>query len=156
MARNNVVLLDGGLATELENQGHDLNHELWSARFLTTDPEAIKKAHRSYLEAGSQCITTASYQASIAGFARAGIPEAQAKQLLIDSVSIAQQAVVEFLGKPWQAGEIDRPIVAASIGPYGACLADGSEYRGNYGISCEELKNFHAARLETICQAGPD
>jgi homocysteine S-methyltransferase len=74
----------------------------------------------------------------------------------MDSVSIAQQAVADFLGRPWRQGEIDRPIVAASIGPYGAFLANGSEYRGNYGISLDELRNFHAGRLDAICQAQPD
>jgi homocysteine S-methyltransferase len=154
--RNGAMVLDGGLATELEKQGQDLDHDLWSARLLMTDPDAIRKVHRSYLEAGSMCITTASYQASIAGFAAAGISEIKARELMMDSVSIAQQAVAEFLGKPWQAGEIDRPIVAASIGPYGAFLADGSEYRGNYKISRDELREFHAERLETICQVQPD
>lgn len=150
------VVLDGGLATELERQGHDLNHKLWSARLLLTNPGAIRNAHRAYLEAGAMCISTASYQASIPGLAAVGIQESQAKKLLMDSVSIAQQAVSDFLGRPWKQGEIDRPIVAASIGPYGAFLADGSEYRGNYGVSLDELHNFHAERLEVIRQAQPD
>jgi homocysteine S-methyltransferase len=155
-ATDGNVVLDGGLATQLERQGHDLNHKLWSARLLLTDPGAIRKAHLAYLEAGAMCITTASYQASIPGLAAAGIPEADARKLLKDTVSIAQQAVADFVGKPWRQVEIDRPIVAASIGPYGAFLADGSEYRGNYGISADELRNFHAERLEVICQAQPD
>ncbi|MEQ1904089.1 MAG: homocysteine S-methyltransferase [Pirellulaceae bacterium] len=154
--RVGVVVLDGGLATELERQGHDLNHELWSARLLLTDPGAIRNAHKTYLEAGAMCITTASYQASIPGLVAAGIPEAQARKLLRDSVSIAQGAVADFIGRPCGQGEIDRPIVAASIGPYGAFLADGSEYRGHYGISLDELRNFHAERLDVICQAQTD
>jgi homocysteine S-methyltransferase len=155
-ASTGAVVLDGGLATELERQGHDLNHELWSARLLLTDPAAIYKAHKTYLEAGAFCITTASYQASIPGLAAAGIPETQARKVLMDSVSIAQQAVADFVGRPWRPAEIDRPIVAASIGPYGAFLADGSEYRGNYGISLDELRSFHAGRLDAICLAQPD
>lgn len=155
-AKNPVVVLDGGLATELERQGHDLNHELWSARLLLTDPDAIRKAHKTYLEAGALAITTASYQASIPGLAAAGIPKRQARKLLRDSVTIAQQAVADFIGRPWRPGEIDRPIVVASIGPYGAFLADGSEYRGNYGVSLDELRDFHAERLDAICHAQPD
>jgi homocysteine S-methyltransferase len=155
-ARIGAVVLDGGLATELERQGNDLNHKLWSARLLLTDPAAIRNAHRAYLEAGAMCITTASYQASVPGLAAAGIPAAQARKLLMDSVSIAHQAVADFLGRPWRPGEVDRPFVAASIGPYGAFLADGSEYRGNYGISIDKLRNFHAERLDVICQAQPD
>jgi homocysteine S-methyltransferase len=155
-ARVGAVVLDGGLATELERQGHDLNHELWSARLLLTNPGAISNAHRAYLEAGAMCVTTASYQASIPGLAAAGIPKAQARKLLIDTVSIAQQAVADFVERSWQQGDMERPIVAASIGPYGAFLANGSEYRGNYGISLDELRNFHAQRLDAICQAQPD
>lgn len=151
-----MVVLDGGLATELERQGQNLNHQLWSARLLLTDPDSIRKAHRAYLEAGANCITTASYQASMPGLAAVGISGAQAEKLLRDSVLIAQQAVADFLGRPWRQGEIDRPIVAASIGPYGAFLADGSEYRGNYGISRDELRDFHAERLDLICEARPD
>jgi homocysteine S-methyltransferase len=155
-ARVGTCVLDGGLATELERQGQDLNHKLWSARLLLSDPGAIHNAHRAYLDAGAMCITTASYQASLPGLSAAGIPEAQAKKLLMDSVSIAQQAVADFLGRPWRQGEIDRPVVAASIGPYGAFLADGSEYRGNYGVSRDELQDFHAERLDVICQKQPD
>jgi homocysteine S-methyltransferase len=155
-ANREVVVLDGGLATQLERQGHDLNHKLWSARLLLTDPNAIRNAHRAYLEAGALCITTASYQASLPGLVAAGISPSQARKLLMDTVSIAQQSVSDFVGRPWSPGEIDRPIVAASIGPYGAFLADGSEYRGNYGVSADELRKFHGERLDAICQAQPD
>lgn len=154
--KNGAMILDGGLATELENQGHNLKHHLWSARLLLTDPDAIRHAHRSYLEAGSMCITTASYQASIAGLAAEGLSESNAKRLLMDSVSIAKQAVADFVGQGCHAAGVDRPIVAGSIGPYGAYLADGSEYRGTYGISRSELKEFHEARLDAICGAEPD
>jgi homocysteine S-methyltransferase len=155
-ARVGTVVLDGGLATQLERQGHNLNHELWSARLLLTDTNAIRNAHRAYLEAGAMCISSSSYQASIPGLTAAGIPAAQARKLLMDSVSIAQQAVADYIGQPWKPGEVDRPIVAASIGPYGAFLANGSEYRGNYGISLDELRAFHAERLDVICEAQPD
>jgi homocysteine S-methyltransferase len=151
-----TFVLDGGLATELERQGHDLNHQLWSAQLLMTNPGAIRNAHLAYLESGAMCITTASYQASFPGLAAAGVSEAQARKLLMDSVSIAQKAVSDVLGRPWRQAEMDRRFVAASIGPYGAFLADGSEYRGNYGISVDELRNFHAKRLDVIYQAQPD
>jgi homocysteine S-methyltransferase len=151
-----VIVLDGGLATELEKHGHDLNHDLWSARLLISDPRAVRDVHRSYLEAGSMCVTSASYQATIAGFVSEGLSESRAKRLLMDSVSIAKQAVAEFLGERLPSPDFDPPIVVASIGPYGASLADGSEYRGNYKISRDELTDFHAARIEAMCQAKPD
>jgi homocysteine S-methyltransferase len=136
------VVLDGGLATQLEAAGHDLRDELWSARLLAENPDAIVAAHRAFLDAGAQVITTASYQATLDGFARRGH---DGEVLLRRSLALARQAAE---GRPvW---------TAASIGPYGAALADGSEYRGNYGLTVAELVRFHRPRLEILASAGPD
>jgi homocysteine S-methyltransferase len=141
-----TVVLDGGLATQLEAAGHDLGDELWSARLLRDDPEAIVAAHLAFLRAGASVVTTASYQATIPGFAKRGVDGASA---LRSSVALARQACA-------RAG-VDRPLwVAASVGPYGAMLADGSEYRGNYGLSVAELVAFHRPRLEILASAEPD
>lgn len=137
------VVLDGGLATELENRGHDLDHRLWSARMLLTDAEAIRDVHRSYLAAGADCLTSASYQASIPGLLAGGLSEQEAKLLLNFSVAIACEVRDEHF--EWHGNnQTTRPLVAASVGPYGAYLADGSEYVGNYDISrtnCERSTN---------------
>jgi homocysteine S-methyltransferase len=138
------VVLDGGLATQLEATGHDLSDELWSARLLADDPEAIVAAHRAFVDAGAQVITTASYQASLAGFARRGL---DATSLLTRSVSLAREAAAAGNGPLW---------IAASVGPYGATLADGSEYRGDYGLSHAELLRFHRPRMRMLAEAGPD
>jgi homocysteine S-methyltransferase len=138
-----VVVLDGGLATELERRGNDLSDSLWSARLLLDAPDEIRAAHQAFFRAGAEVATTASYQASLAGFARIG---ADGAVLLTRSVRLAQQARDEH-GRGW---------VAASIGPYGAVLADGSEYRGDYGLSVAELREFHRPRLEIVAAAGPD
>jgi homocysteine S-methyltransferase len=135
--RQGPVVLDGGLATELEAQGHDLSSALWSARLLRDDPEAIMAAHRSYFAAGAQVATTASYQA-------AGRPE-----LLRTSVRLAQQARAE--------SDDSRPRwVAGSVGPYGAALADGSEYRGDYGLTVAELRVWHRPTIAALVDAGVD
>jgi homocysteine S-methyltransferase len=141
------VVLDGGLATHLEAAGHDLSDELWSARLLADDPDAIVATHRAFLDAGASVVTTASYQATIAGFERRGHSGDEAASLIRRSVTLARTA-----------GEgRDRPLwVAASVGPYGAALADGSEYRGNYGLSHKELVRFHRPRLEILTEAAPD
>ena len=141
--RDRVVVLDGGLATELERRGHILSGELWSARLLVDEPAAIRAAHLAYFAAGAEVATTASYQASFAGFARLG---ADASAMLTRSVELARQAR-DHHGAGW---------VAASIGPYGAVLADGSEYHGDYGLSVAELRRFHRPRMETLAGAGPD
>jgi homocysteine S-methyltransferase len=143
------VMLDGGLATQLESQGHDLDTALWSARLLHDDPDAIVQAHAAYFAAGAQVATTASYQASIDGLVRAGSSPAEAQELIKRSVRLAERA---------RAGcddDHDRWI-AGSVGPYGAALADGSEYRGNYGLSVVELRAWHRPRLQLLAEAGVD
>jgi homocysteine S-methyltransferase len=144
------VVLDGGLATELESRGHDLSDELWSARLLIDAPEEIAAAHLAFFRAGAQIATTASYQASFAGFRARGIERGEAVRLLRRSVELAKSARDRLPGR-------QRPRwVAASAGPYGAVLADGSEYRGRYGLSVRELTAFHRPRLAVLADAEPD
>lgn len=141
-----TVVLDGGLATELERAGVDLRDDLWSARALLENPEEILRVHRSYFEAGADVAISASYQASFEGFAARGISRSEGVRLLQLSVSLARDAARDF----------PDALVAAAVGPYGAVLADGSEYRGRYGLSVRELAAFHRPRLETLLEAGPD
>ncbi|MBD0838473.1 MULTISPECIES: homocysteine S-methyltransferase [unclassified Streptomyces] len=143
------VVLDGGMSNQLESAGHDLSDELWSARLLAERPEAITEAHLAYFEAGADVAITASYQATFEGFARRGVGRERAAGLLALSVELAREAA--------RRAEADRPLwVAASVGPYGAMLADGSEYRGRYGLGVTELERFHRPRLEVLAAAGPD
>lgn len=138
-----VVVLDGGLATELEARGHQLASALWSAELLETSPDAIRDVHRAYFAAGAEVATTASYQVSIDGLRHRGL---DAEKLIGRSVELAKQARDEH-GTGW---------VAASIGPYGAAQADGSEYRGDYGITVRELREWHRPRLQLLAAAEPD
>ena len=140
------VVLDGGLAGRLADQGCDLSGELWSARLLADAPGQIAAAHRAYLAAGARVLITASYQATFEGFARRGLDRAEAAGLMRRSVELAREAA---------AGRED-VWVAASVGPYGAMLADGSEYRGGYGLSVAELARFHRPRIEALAEAAPD
>jgi homocysteine S-methyltransferase len=147
-----VVVLDGGLSNQLEAAGHDLRDDLWSARLLAEDPGALVAAHRAYYEAGADVVTTAGYQATFEGFARRGIGRDRAAGLLALSVDLAREAARQVR----DAGAA-RPLwVAASAGPYGAMLADGSEYRGRYGLGTAALEAFHRPRLEVMAAAGPD
>ncbi|MGB2956537.1 MAG: homocysteine S-methyltransferase [Anaerolineales bacterium] len=150
---NYPLLIDGGLSNQLESQGCDLNHRLWSARLLDSKPEAIKQAHLAYLESGAQCIITSSYQASIPGFMTLGHDRATAETLILKSVKLAEEAIKDFrVSHP----NSYPPLVAASIGPYGAYMADSSEYRGHYGLSDEELTEFHQPRIELLDTSGAD
>ncbi|WP_344442623.1 homocysteine S-methyltransferase [Kitasatospora nipponensis] len=137
------MVLDGGLSHQLAAAGHDLDDALWSARLLADHPRALLTAHRAYARAGAEVLITASYQASFEGFARRGLDRAAAADLLASSVRLARRAQPDG----W---------VAASVGPYGAVLADGSEYRGRYGLSVAALERFHRPRLEVLAAAGPD
>jgi homocysteine S-methyltransferase len=145
-----ALVLDAGLATALEDQGHRLDDDLWSARMLVDEPDAISRAHTEFLVAGADCITTASYQASSAGFAKAGLTDADSERLLRRSAELALEARDAFWNGTTQRHQRLRPLVAASIGPYGAYLADGSEYTGDYGVSDKELLDFHRWRWDIL------
>lgn len=145
-----VVITDGGLATELEQRGHDLSDALWSARLLLDAPDEIVATHLAYYAAGAMIATTASYQASFEGFERIGLDHTDASRLMQRSVALAQQARTEI------GGDGRERWVAASVGPYGATLADGSEYRGRYGLTIAALEAWHRPRLEVLAAAGPD
>lgn len=151
-----VLVLDGGLATALEADGFDLNHPLWSGKVLLEAPHAVVRAHRRFLEAGADCIISASYQVSFEGFRRLGIPDDHAKRALEASVTLAREARTRFLSGPAPANGRRRPLVAASVGPYAAFLADGSEYHGRYDVRDHHLLVFHERRLRVLAEAGPD
>jgi homocysteine S-methyltransferase len=156
LERNGALILDGGLATELEARGYQLGDGLWSARLLHDAPQAIQQVHTDYLTAGADCVITASYQASIPGFLQHDYSETQAVDLLRRSVELAVTARDVFWAEPDnQVGRL-RPLVAASIGPYGAYLADGSEYTGHYGLSEDELVAFHRRRWQLLADTDAD
>ncbi|MBI0381802.1 homocysteine S-methyltransferase, partial [Streptomyces albiflaviniger] len=147
------LVLDGGLSNQLEAQGCDLSDELWSARLLADDPGQLEAAHTAYARAGARVLITGSYQATYEGFAHRGVGREEATGLLRRSVELARTAAERTAGGERGA----EPVwVAASVGPYGAMLADGSEYRGRYGLSVAELARFHRPRIEALAAAGPD
>jgi homocysteine S-methyltransferase len=151
VAEDTVFVADGGVATELEARGHDLSDPLWSARMLVDEPEEIAAVHTAFFRAGATIATTASYQASFDAFADRGIGRDQSIRLLRRSVELAADARTEVGGS-----STERRWIAASVGPYGAALADGSEYRGRYGLSVAELEAWHRPRLEVLADAGAD
>ena len=149
LEQNGVVVVDGGLATELERRGHDLDHPLWSARLLLEQSDAVREVHRSYLAAGADCLISATYQASVPGLRAEGLSESETRQLLRNAIAIACEVRDEHETRL-------RPLVAASVGPYGAYLADGAEYVGNYGVSRSRLRAFHESRWEVLSDSGAD
>ena len=151
LAAGEVVVLDGGLATQLEARGHDLSDSLWSARLLLDNPDEIRAAHADFFASGARIATTASYQVSESGFLAAGRTANEAATALRRSVFEARVAA-----EAAQDHEGIQRWVAASVGPYGATLADGSEYRGDDTLTVSALRAWHRPRLHTLAEAGPD
>ena len=142
-----ITKLDGGLSTALENNGNKLTTSLWTGELILTKPSEITKAHLDFIDAGSEIIITSSYQISYLGCGKRGWSQAQTDDALRASTHLAKDAVTA-------SGRVVK--VAASVGPYGAALADGSEYKGNYGVTKSFLKDFHARRLEVLISTSPD
>jgi homocysteine S-methyltransferase len=151
-----LIILDGGLATALETHGHDLNDSLWSAKLLIEAPDAIRDQHTAYLKAGADCISTATYQASLPGFRARGLNDEQSLELMKLAVDLAVEARATFWADPENQKNRQYPLVAASIGPYGAYLADGSEYRGNYDATDAQLAEFHRSRWQVLSSSKAD
>jgi homocysteine S-methyltransferase len=141
------LVLDGGMGTLLEQRGHDLSSELWSTRTLLDDPDAVRSAHRDYLAVGADIVTTGSYQIGYDQLATRGLGAEAVDALLATSVSLAREARDAAGGEAW---------VAASVGPFGAMRADGSEYTGEYGVGVSALRDWHRPRLHALAAAGPD
>jgi homocysteine S-methyltransferase len=155
LANGKSLIIDGALATELETRGHDLSHALWSGKTLLEDPDCIRQVHLDYFLAGADIAITASYQASIVGLQQhLSLSETEAKDLVKLSATLAQEARQQAYdsGVP----STRKLLVAGSVGPYGAYLADGSEYRGDYTCSPEEFNDFHRPRIAALLDAGVD
>jgi homocysteine S-methyltransferase len=156
LAQRRVMILDGALATELELRGADLKDPLWSAKCLIERPDLIRDVHLSYFRAGADVATTATYQATFEGFERRGIDGQAAARLMRHAVALAAAARDEFWAVASNRTGRLRPLLAASVGPYGAMLADGSEYRGHYAVDDATLADFHEPRLRVLADAGAD
>ncbi len=154
LRKTGPIVLDGGLATQLEKQGCDIGNSLWSASLLMTDTQSILNASRAYLDAGAEIISTASYQASREGFARLDVSSDEADSLMLLSVGIAKRACEEFLVDNPNSNRV--PLVAASVGPFGAAQHDGSEYTGCYDVGVKALRLFHSDRLELFDNSDAD
>lgn len=147
-------VIDGGLSTQLERLGCVLEGSLWTGQTLLSNPELIERAHRDFIEAGAKVVITASYQLSRQGFVASGLIASHADEALHGSIRVARAAVASAV-TAGVSGAAD-VLVAASVGPYGAILHDGSEYRGNYGLAHSELVEFHGERIAVLASAAPD
>ena len=149
-------MLDGGLSTQLERLGANLEGELWTAGVLLDHPELLEKAHEQFLAGGADVIATSTYQASVEGFERAGLSADEAARIMVRSIEIAVCARDTFWSREANRKERLRPLVAASLGPYGACLHDGSEYHGEYGLTRSEIEDFHRRRIAVLADSPAD
>lgn len=158
LGKQEIIILDGALGTELESLGYDVSGKLWSAQYLLDQPQIIQDVHESYVRAGSDITTTSSYQASIPAFIEAGLTPEKGYNLLKETVFLAQKAIENvWTGlSPEEQKLRPYPLVAGSVGPYAAYLADGSEYTGDYQLSEEEFRDFHRPRIQALLEAGSD
>lgn len=158
LEKQEIIILDGALGTELERQGYDVSGRLWSAKYLLENPQIIQDLHEDYVWAGSDIITTSSYQASIPAFVEEGLSLDKAHEIFKETVLLAQAAVKNVWGRLSLDEQNQRfyPLIAGSVGSYAAYLADGSEYTGSYHLSEEEFKDFHRPRIQALLDAGCD
>ena len=154
IARHRLVVLDGAFGTEAGRRGFDTNDELWSAKALYERPELVREIHRDYYAAGADVCSSASYQATVEGFGKKGFSREESAGLIRRSVELVRLARDEEARR--RPAGLPAPLAAASVGPYGAYLADGSEYTGDYSLSEAELRDFHAERLAILASARPD
>lgn len=153
--RAGSVVIDGAMSTALEKLGCDLNDKLWSARVLIEDPAKIRQVHVDYFEAGANVAITASYQATEEGFRERGIDSKAAYDLIAQSVTLAKEARDDFLARHPEK-DPKSLLIAGAVGPYGAYLANGAEYTGDYHLSNDEYRTFHQLRLKALVDAGAD
>jgi homocysteine S-methyltransferase len=155
LEHHGFVLLDGGLSTQLERHGANLAGELWTTRVLLEAPDKLRAAHRDFLAAGADVIASATYQASMPGLERCGMSAVTAAETMRGAIRLAREERDAFWREHGGAGRL-RPLVAASLGPFGACLHDGSEYHGHYGLGKRALEDFHRPRVALLADAGAD
>ncbi len=156
LRKTGILIIDGSMSTALERLGCDLNDALWTAKVLDEQPDLVRQVHRDYFRAGADCGITCSYQATIPGLMAKGHTEAEAEALIVRSVTLFQEAREAWWQAEGRAQGRAWPLCLGAVGPYGAYLADGSEYRGNYGVSAQVLRGFHQRRIELLWEAGAD
>lgn len=156
LSREKYLIIDGSMSTALEQLGCNLNDRLWTARVLADHPELVKEVHLQYLRAGADLHISASYQATIQGLTENGYSLEEAEEVIRRSVRMFKEARSEWWEAEGRKAGRNWPLVGGAIGPYGAYLADGSEYRGNYGVSDEVLYDFHRRRMELLAEEGSD
>ncbi|MBR3000506.1 MAG: homocysteine S-methyltransferase [Oscillospiraceae bacterium] len=150
------IVIDGSMSTLLEELGLNLNHKLWTALALSEHSELVEEVHKRYFRSGADCGITCSYQATIPGLMESGYSREQAEQIIENSVKLFLNARDEWWREEGEAQGRSYPLCLGACGPYGAYLADGSEYRGNYGVSDDVLRDFHYRREQILWNAGAD
>lgn len=156
LAEERILVIDGSMSTALEHLGADLTSDLWTAMTLARQPELVRQVHMDYFRAGADCGITCSYQATIPGLMKHGFSQEEAEKIITSSVSVFLEAREEWWRTEGEPAGRAYPLCLAGVGPYGAYLADGSEYTGRYGVSDQTLYDFHRRRMELLWNAGAD
>ncbi|RZB38884.1 homocysteine S-methyltransferase 1 [Asbolus verrucosus] len=155
-----ILILDGSIGSQLSKYvSKPLDGDpLWSARSLANDPDAVIQVHMDYIKAGCDIIETNTYQASIPGFMKyLNCTKDESYELIKKAVLLAKIAIDKAQKEGiLQGGK--KPLIAGSVGPYGAYLHDGSEYHGYYTEKTpnEVLKEYHKFKISALVEAGVD
>ncbi len=156
LKKERIMVIDGSMSTALEHLGADLGTDLWTAMTLARQPELVRQVHIDYFRAGADCGITCSYQATVPGLMRHGFSREAAEEVISNAVRIFLDARDAWWNGEGEAAGRAYPLCLAGIGPYGAYLANGAEYTGNYGVSDRFLYDFHRRRMELLWEAGAD
>jgi len=154
-----IMTIDGGFSTQLAfHVGSNIDGDpLWSARYNAVEPTAVIQTHLDFLENGAEIILTNTYQASVEGYTtHLKLDREQSIELIKSTVKLAHIARDKFLQT--KGNQQDKPLIFASIGPYGAHLHDGSEYTGSYAsrVSSAVIRKWHKVRIDACVEAGVD
>lgn len=146
-----ILILDGGLGTTLESKYHvrfsSAETPLWSSHLLLAGDQqpTLLRCHDDFARAGADIVSTATYQASIQGFASTrtlpdwpnGVPRDRVPGFIGDAVGLAGRAGADA-------------AVALSLGPYGATVVPSQEYAGEYDEEHSGVESLVAWHLERL------
>lgn len=147
-----VILIDGGLGTELEQRKVNINSLLWSSVALVEAADDVTKLHYDYYHSGANVGITCSYQCSEDSLKASDKEKYSSKesrlQVYKESVEVCKRAKIMRMADAKAIELLVSPEIAGSIGPFGSFLNDGSEFTGGYERSEDEYQAFHEEKLD--------
>ena len=141
MDAGDVLVIDGGMGTELERRGVPMDAQSWAGSALKTHPDLIRTIHRDFIDAGADLLIANSYAAAPHVLSHAGFSEAEALALNRLACELVREAVAEAAPdrRIWIAGSLSSFYAGLSAWP-----------------SMDEARRSYALQAETLVAAGCD